>query len=68
MADLFSVSMLSFYLTLGGIVVGIVAWGRSLTEKLNRIESNHLTHIQESGEQTVLLLTEIKTILTERER
>lgn len=67
MPDL-SLAALSPYISFGGVILAIVTWGRSLTDKLDRMESNHLTHIQDSGEKTVALLIEIKAILEERRR
>lgn len=62
------ISSVAPYIGIGtGIVVPVLFWGRSVSEKLNLIKDNHLHHIEAHTSKTNELLVEIKTILQERQ-
>ena len=62
------ISSIAPYIGIGtGIVVPILFWARSVSEKLNLIKDNHLAHIEAHASKTNELLVEIRTILQERQ-
>lgn len=48
-------------ISLVGVIVAIVTWGRDLTGKIESIRSNHLSHVEEYTEETRMKTAELVT-------
>lgn len=59
MADLSTFTSLSPYISLGGVVLAIITWGRDLTRKIETIKSNHLAHVEQYTEETRTQVAEL---------